>query len=160
MRKTRLWQPLLSPRKTLPLVESDFFTPQTFSRVEKRGEGSSAWPLPSAGSDHRSERESRQRCACTGTDTPGHRNNRGSTQAATSPSTLPGTLPGTLLCTGTTQARARGKHWGGRGVSGFHHPVTSRRDTDRWTEGQSHGIKAWNLLLGPGMPVTACFDGT
>lgn len=71
----------------------------------------------------------------------------------------PGHTPAGLSI-GTTQARARDKYWGGRGVSGFHHPVTSRRDTDRWTEGQSHRIKAWDLLLGPGMPVTACFDGT
>lgn len=63
------------------------------------------------------------------------------------------------LSTGTTQARGRDKYWGGRGVSAFHHPVTSRRDTDRRT-GQRHRIKAWDLLMGPGMPITACFDGT
>lgn len=65
------------------------------------------------------------------------------------------------LNTGTTQAKGREKAGGGRGVSAFHHPVTgSRRDTDRRTEGQRHRIKAWDLLMGPGMPVTACFDGT
>ena len=29
----------------------------------------------------------------------------------------------------------------------------------RQTEGQRHRIKAWDLLMGSGMPVTACFDG-
>ena len=64
--KDGLWQPLLSPQKTLSLVENDFFTPQTFSRVEKRGGGSPAWPLPSAGSDHCTEREQAEVCVHKG----------------------------------------------------------------------------------------------
>lgn len=90
--KDGLWQPLLSPQKTLSLVENDFFTPQTFSRVEKRGRGSPAWPLPSAGSDHCTERERAGGGVCAqGTDRPGHRNKGSSIQAGTSPSMLPGT---------------------------------------------------------------------
>lgn len=46
------------------------------------------------------------------------------------------------------------------GASAFHRPVTkSRRDTDRQIEGQRHTIKACDLLVGPGMLVTAYFDG-
>lgn len=44
------------------------------------------------------------------------------------------------------------------GASAFHRPVTeSRRDTDRQIEGQRHTVKACDLLMGPGMLVTACF---
>lgn len=70
--------------------------------------------------------------------------------------------------TGTAQAQGSDKYRGERGLSlsppppvAFHCPVTrSRRETDRQMEGQRHRIKAWDLLMGPGMLVLACFQGT
>lgn len=60
------------------------------------------------------------------------------------------------------------KYQGGRCLSlspppptAFHCPVTrSRRETDRQTEGQRHRIKGHDLLIGPGMSVTACLEDT
>ena len=140
-------------------MERDFFTPQNFSRVEKRAGGSPAWPLPSTGSDHHRERERASRGVCAqGTDRPGHGTNAAACKQEHHQACSQVDPCGTEYKEHT--GKREGEILGWAGVSAFHHPVTgSRRDTDRQIEGQRHRIKAWDLLMGSGMPVTACFDG-
>ena len=143
--------------------------PKTLSRVQKRRRGSPACPLPSAEGGHlHTEREPGEGVRVQGTDRPGHRGRR---------SMWAGTQTGPLWdrhlhsagpSTGAAQAQGSDKYRGERGLSlsppppvAFHCPVTrSRRETDRQMEGQRHRIKAWDLLMGPGMLVLACFQGT